>query len=105
MNPVRGYEMINFLHWVQGNHPEIASLRDLPKDELMSLVNQYEGGRMRGGSDRERQWLSSFNELFRGSSGWEGYASARRELRHLEHKRRCWLIKLLDIIGNKNQQD
>lgn len=88
MNPVRGYAMINFLHWVQRYHPEIRQLRGLPEGELMRLVNEYEGGKLSGNDVLEMKWRAGFHELFEGRSDWEGYASARNELNDLEHKRR-----------------
>jgi hypothetical protein len=88
MNPVKGYTMINFLQWVAINHPEIKRLRDLAENELINLVDEFEGGNLKANEKLINKWLHGFKYfLFNGNSEWEGYDKARASLLSFEKDR------------------
>ena len=84
MNPVKGYTMLNFIHWVALHHPEIQRLRDTPEDELLDLVDEFEQGKLGGNQTLREKWKSSFHFLLKDTMDWEGYGDARKELARLE---------------------
>lgn len=60
MLPVKEHTMINFIEWVDKTHPEIRSLRNLGKKLLLSLVNEFEGGKLNGNEELKTKWIASF---------------------------------------------
>ena len=44
LDSASGYSMINFLHWLANNHPEIRELTDFTLVDLLNLANEYELG-------------------------------------------------------------
>lgn len=84
MNPIRGYTMLNFLDWLEKHHPHITSLRNLTRNELLKLVGEFEGGKLRNNKRLTEKWLAGFDFLFRMSNDWEEYALAREKLNLIE---------------------
>lgn len=87
MNPVKGYTMINFLHWLANRHPEIRNLQKYPIEELLDLVDEFEGGKLQGNWELRAKWQNGFHFLFKDTFDWEGYGEARIELQRIEHRR------------------
>ena len=84
MNPIRGYTMLNFLDWLEKRYPHLTSLRHLNDNELLELVNEFEGGKLKNNQRLTNKWLDGFDFLFRGREDWEGYAFARNKLNLIE---------------------
>jgi len=84
MNPVQGYQMLNFLQWLAKTHPEIRNLDKLPLQELLDLVNEHENERLIK-HENISAWQSSFYVLFHGKKDDE-YEQVRRELKKFENK-------------------
>lgn len=42
MNPIRRAGVVAFLDWLSQNHPEITSLRSLPREVFLRLATSYE---------------------------------------------------------------
>lgn len=84
MNPVRGYTMLNFIHWVALHRPEIGRLSDLSEETLLELVNEFERGQLTHDTYLREQWWAGFRFLLNEDRDWEGYAAARYELARLE---------------------
>lgn len=72
--------MMNFLHWLALHHPEIKRLRSLSREELLTLVDEFEDGKLGHNSQLREKWRSGFHFLFDSTSDWEGYDEARRLL-------------------------
>lgn len=72
--------MLNFLHWLALHHPEARKLRSLPRENLLTLVNEFENGKLGHNSQLREKWRAGFQFLFEGTSDWEGYDQARRLL-------------------------
>lgn len=98
MNPVRGYTMLNFLDWLEKHHPHITSLRNLTENELLKLVGEFEGGKLKNNESLTTKWLLGFNALFRTSGDWQGYALARKKLNLIE-TRSNYLISEFKKLG------
>jgi hypothetical protein len=84
MNPVKGFTMLNFIQWVACNRPQIKSFRSLTEQELLSLVDEFEGGKLDRNLALRNKWISGFRQLRTGTSNWEGYDVARQELHRRE---------------------
>src|SRR5712691_11266651 len=84
MNPIRGYTVINFLHWLVEKHPEVYTLKDLPESDLLQLVGEFEGGRLDGNDILVKKWLEGFRLLFESQDDWGGYDKARNTLENIE---------------------
>jgi hypothetical protein len=100
--------MINFIEWVDRNHPEIKSLKDLDKSVLYDLVNEFEHGKLTHNDVLTQKWKHSFEYNLFENSGWEGYDNARRKLYEFEKRDNTYKDDL-DMIGiqrrEKNNMD
>lgn len=107
MNPIRGYTMLNFLDWLESRYPHLTSLRNLNDNELLKLVNKFEGGKLGNNQPLTNKWLAGFDFLFRSSGDWEGYDLARKKLDLIE-MRSNRLFQKFKIMGaslkNHNRQ-
>lgn len=74
--------MLNFIHWIAIHKKEIKSLRHLSKIELLELVNEYEGGKLKIEENWElkAKWESGLNILLEGIWDGEGYGEVRQEM-------------------------
>jgi hypothetical protein len=62
MNPVGQATIVDFLEWIKRSHPEVRSLKGLPKSDFMVLAIQYEalkGVEMSEDSNLYRKWEST----------------------------------------------
>lgn len=78
MRPVTGLVMYNFLYWLLRNHHELESLQTLPRDDLLSLAQQFEYARPDIEPSTQRAWLQGFEKLFSASDSQDDYAAARK---------------------------
>ncbi|MFD5145875.1 hypothetical protein [Streptomyces sp. NPDC058401] len=83
MNPVQGFTMLRFLDWLSRHHPEIRSIEDESIDHLLALVDEFEGGALRGNRELSRKWREGFRVLLKTDSDWQGYGQARSRWKNL----------------------
>jgi hypothetical protein len=73
---VSGIIMLNFLYWLQTQHPAVKNLQMLPQTELLQLVREFERSR----PDIERgsagEWAEGINRLHAKAPAAD-YAEAR----------------------------
>ncbi|NEQ38090.1 MAG: hypothetical protein F6K40_18205 [Okeania sp. SIO3I5] len=100
MNPIRGYTMLNFLEWLQINYPQITSLRNIPENQLLDIVDQFEGGKLKNNNDLITKWRLGFDYLFTTSGDWKGYDRARKKLNIIEMKSNNLIQKFKKIGAN-----
>ncbi len=81
MNPVRSNTMLNFIHWVAIHKRHVKNLKDLSEHELMDIVDEYEGGKLRDNWELKAKWESGFYMLLKSEGDWQGYGDVRRELK------------------------
>jgi hypothetical protein len=85
MNPVKGHTMLNFIHWLKNNKPQIRKLSELSVNDLFLLVNEYEQGKLEDNEILEHKWRNGFLTLFHESKyGLNDYQEARDELKSYE---------------------
>lgn len=74
--------MLNFIHWIAIHKKEIRSLRALSKDELLELVDEYEGGKLKIEDNwrLKAKWESGLDSLLKGTWDGEGYREVRQEM-------------------------
>ena len=65
--------MINFIECVFRFRPHIKSLKTLQEDELIQLVNEFEGGKLSGNWQLTEKWKSGFYFCIHGSGSMDNY--------------------------------
>lgn len=73
--------MLNFIHWVAIHKKDVQNLNDLSEDELMELVDEYEGGKLKDNFQLKGKWNSGFYMLLKSDGDHEGYGEVRKELK------------------------
>lgn len=53
VNPVKSFEMLNFLHWLAVQHPEFQELRSIPEVDIRRLVDEFDGIKSDKGNSSE----------------------------------------------------
>lgn len=84
MNPIRGYTVLNFIHWLAIHHPEIRTIRDTPTDQLLELANEFEQGKLSENEHLTQKWKAGFEYLLNDYGDWQGYDKARSALAQME---------------------
>lgn len=80
MNPVGSFKMLGFIDWISRRRPDIRRLDDLDEDELLDLVQVFDGVQSPTGI---RAWQAGFQYL--GVNGnWDNYDKVRDRVRELE---------------------
>lgn len=72
--------MLNFIHWVAIHKKDIKSLRELSIEQLLEIVNEYEGGKLTGNNQLTGKWRSGFWSLLESDDSFGGYDQVRLEM-------------------------
>jgi hypothetical protein len=78
MAPISAQIMLNFLHWVAKNRPDVLSFASLSRADLLKLANEFETSKLKTIPHPRRQWEISFEHLLSGNGGRGDYDSIRK---------------------------